>query len=156
VELYLLRHGVAEQNAPSGRDIDRTLTPGGITGLKNVVARASTAGLRPNRIAASPYLRAQQSAQIVADLLGYREPILTSTRLTPDSSPASLWQEVREIADGSLLIVSHEPLLSNAAAWFTGDTRGIIEFNPATLVRIDFETLGPAPLGHVRWKMDGI
>jgi phosphohistidine phosphatase len=156
VELYLLRHGIAEQNASSGRDMDRALTPNGIRGLQAVVTRALAAGFNPVCVIASPYLRAQQSARIAAELLDYREPILTSTRLTPDSSPASLWQEVREIADGSLLVVSHEPLLSNAAAWFTGDTRGIIEFNPATLVRIDFEGLGPSPLGHLRWKMDGI
>ncbi len=152
VELYLLRHGIAA-SADSGRDMDRALTAEGICGIKSVMMRAKSLGCNPYRVIASPYLRAQQSARIAADVLRCSEPIHPSTRITPDSSRPSLWQEVREIAEGSLLIVSHEPLLSAAAAWMTGETRVIIEFNPATLVRIDFDALGPEPRGRLQWKI---
>ncbi len=155
LELYLLRHGIAEENSHSGRDMDRALTPDGRIGLTEVVSQAIASGLTPRHIVASPYLRAMQSAEVAAQIIEHADLILTSTRLTPDSSPASLWQEVREIGEGPLLIVSHEPLLSKSAAWMTGETRVIIEFSPATLIRIDFDSLDREPRGQLRWKIDG-
>ena len=117
--------------------------------------QAKALGFNPSSITSSPYLRARQSADAVAGSLGFQETILRSARLTPDSSSEELWQEIREIASDSLLLVSHEPLLSTAAAWMTGETRVMIEFYPGTLVRIDFETIGLAPKGQFRWRIDG-
>jgi phosphohistidine phosphatase len=156
VQLYLLRHGIASPSSTSGRDLDRPLALQGISKIRDVVMRARGSGCKPSYIVSSPYLRAQQSAQIAMEELGFTEPLLTSNRLNPDSSAFDLWQEVREIENGSLLLVSHEPLLSTAAAWMTGDARVIIEFSPATLVRIDFESLGPAPSGQLKWQIDGV
>ena len=156
VELHLLRHGIAEHRAASGRDQDRSLTDDGVDRLRGVIAQAKETGLDPKWIVASPYLRALQTARIAADILGYSEPILTSTRLTPESDPAELWAEVRDIApDSPLLFVAHEPLLSATASWMVGESRVMIEFRPATLVRIDFETVGPEPAGVLRWKLHG-
>jgi len=118
--------------------------------------QARTEGFDPRWIVSSPYLRALQTARIAADLLAYSEPILTSTRLTPDADPEEVWAEVREMdPDSPLLFVAHEPLLSTTAAWLTGDSHVIIEFKPATMVRIDFETVGLVPQGKLRWKIHG-
>ncbi len=99
VELYLLRHGIAEQQATSGRDIDRSLTADGIAKLRVGLERSGAAP--PALIVASPYLRAQQTARIAAERWGYKNGIATSSRLTPDSSPKAVWQEVRELEDVS-------------------------------------------------------
>lgn len=153
MELYLLRHGAAESRALSGRDQDRALTPGGIAGVQRTIAQAQASGLAPRWIVASPYVRAQQTARIAAGLLGYTEPILPSTRLTPESDPENVWAEVRDLApDSPLLFVAHEPLLSAAASWMLGENRVIIEFKPATIVRIDFEAITPEPHGALQWK----
>jgi phosphohistidine phosphatase len=154
VELYLLRHGIAESRSPSGRDQDRALTHDGIEALQSAIAQAIQAGLAPKWIVASPYLRAQQTARIAADLLGYSEPILPSIRLTPESDPEDLWAEVRDLApDSPLLFVAHDPLLSTAASWLVGEKRVIIEFKPATIARIDFDKLTPEPRGTLQWKL---
>jgi phosphohistidine phosphatase len=150
VDLVLLRHGIAEQRAASGQDRDRALTAEGTARLRDVVTRARHAGLAPRWIVASPYLRAQQSARIAAEVLEYRDAILSSPALVPDSSPAALWAEARELDESPLLFVSHEPLLSATAAWLTGETRVIIEFRPATMVSLAFEEWSPAPRGLVR------
>jgi phosphohistidine phosphatase len=68
--LYVMRHGPAEDHAPSGRDFDRALTPDG----REVVARAARAfhderhalAARPWRILSSPFRRARQTAEIMA------------------------------------------------------------------------------------------
>ncbi len=64
--------------------------------------------MAPKWIVASPYLRAQQTARIAADLLGHSEPILPSTRLTPEADPEDVWAEVRDLApDSPILFVAH-------------------------------------------------
>lgn len=155
-----MRHAIAGAKSFSGRDADRQLTADGVRILRQVLAQARLKGLKPHSIVSSPYLRARQSAAIAAEMLEFREPVLTSNRVVPDSHPSELWQEVRESSDSSLLLVSHEPLLSSAASWLTGETRVIIEFRPATIVRIDFEAqrfddLGAVPRGRLIWKIDG-
>jgi phosphohistidine phosphatase len=148
VELYLLRHGIAEQRAASGRDQDRALTQDGINGVRSVLLQAKESGLVPRWIVSSPYVRAQQTARIAAQILGYDEPILASTRLVPEAEPAELWSEVRELApDSPLLFVAHGPLLSTAVSWMTGGGPVSIGFRPATMVRIDFEETGVEPRG---------
>lgn len=155
MELYLLRHGIAEQHSKSGRDQDRALTPDGITNLNSVLTQAiETHAFAPRWIVASPYVRAQHTARIAASLLRYSEPILPSTRLTPESDPEDLWAEVRDLApDAPLLFVAHNPLLSEAASWLTGEKRVIIEFKPATIARIDFEHITPEPRGVLQWTL---
>jgi phosphohistidine phosphatase len=155
LELYLLRHGIAEQHAPSRRDHDRILTPDGITNLQRVLTQAlATHALAPRWIISSPYLRAQQTARIAADLLGYSEPILPSTRLTPESDPEDLWAEVRDLApDDPLLFVAHNPLLESAVSWLTAENHAIINFRPATIARIDFDQISPIPRGRLQWTL---
>jgi len=154
VVLYLLRHGIAEPLAPSGRDSDRPLSKEGVAKLRVQIAAAKEAGLAPRWIVSSPYLRAHQTAHIAADILGYTEPILPSTRLTPESDPEDLWAELRDLApDSPLLFVAHEPLLSTTASWLLGERSTIVDFKPATIVRIDFESTGPEPRGSLQWKL---
>ncbi len=155
MELYLLRHAAAEVRSSSGRDSDRALTEDGIEKLRGALLRAKETGVAPRWIVASPYLRAQQTARIAAQILGYDEPILPSTRLTPDAPPVDLWAEVRDLApDSPLLFVGHEPLFSAAASWMTGESRVTIGFGPGTLVRIDFEAVDPEPRGKLLWRAD--
>lgn len=117
--------------------------------MRRVIADARQS-LAPRWIVASPYLRAQQTARIAAQILGYEEPILTSTRLTPEADPAELWAEVRDLApDSPLLFVAHEPLLSSSASWMTGESH-VVAFRPATLVQLNFEEVGVAPKGVLR------
>lgn len=154
VEIYLLRHGIAVPTTPQGRDLDRPLTAQGIKGIQNVVMRAQASGFNPLSVVSSLYLRARQSAQLAAEMLAFDQPIPTSSRILPDSAPSDLWQEIREANSGSLLVVSHEPLLSTATAWMTNSTRVMIEFYPGTLARIDCDPVGPVPRGTFRWKLD--
>ncbi len=153
MDLYLLRHGIAEQRAPSGRDFDRTLTKDGFTRLRNVLEQAKVYPA-PAIIAASPYVRAQQTAIVASEVWGEAD-ILKSSRLTPDSSPNALWQEVRELGTSPLLMVGHEPLFSAAASWMLGETRIVVEFQPASLVAISFEKWTATPQGRLQWKIHG-
>ncbi len=154
MELFLLRHGLAEERSASGRDSDRVLTAEGINKLQRVLELARDAGVRPSLILSGPYARAKQTAEIAARMLDFRGKILHSPAFEPASSPFRAWEEVRvHEGEASLLVTSHEPLLSSTVAWFAGSTREMLRFIPAAMVRIDFAVLGPHPKGVMRWMI---
>ena len=156
MQLYLLRHGAAESKSLTGRDADRRLTPAGIAALAEVLDRARASGLAPDVIIASPYVRAVETARVAAERLGYAGEVLQSPTLMPDAAPVGLWEEARALAPtaAAVLLVAHEPLLSTAVSWMLGETRVVLGFGPGTLVRIDFEVLGPQPRGVFKWKLE--
>ena len=154
MELYFLRHGIAEDHSASGRDQDRRLTEEGREKLRRVLKRAATAGVEPSLILSSPYKRAVETAEIAASELHYKGDILRVGSLTPDSSPPSVWSEIREHRDQpSILLAGHEPLFSSTVAWLLGSTREMVEFKKAALVRIDIQGFGPAPQGVLQWML---
>lgn len=155
MELYLLRHGIAEDRAPTGRDADRRLTEEGRDKLRRVLRRAASAGVEPSLIISSPYKRALETAEIAAAELRYHSEILRSGSLTPDSSPPSVWSDLRDHRDQpSILLAGHEPLFSSAVAWLLGSTNQMVDFRKAALVRIDVHSFGPgAPQGILQWML---
>ena len=154
MEIYLLRHGAAERNAPSARDADRRLTDQGIGEVTEVVMQARRAGFNPSLILSSPYIRALETARLTARLLDYGHEILTTITLTPESTPEDAWEELWVYGDRpSILVVTHEPLISAVASWLLGSARMEIEFKTATLARIDIETMTKKPRGVRRWTI---
>jgi phosphohistidine phosphatase len=154
MELYLLRHGIAEDRAASGHDADRRLTDEGKQKLRRVLKRAAAAEVKPTLILSSPYKRAVETAEIAAEELGYEGKIVRTDSLTPDSSPGRVWDEIRSREEEpSILCAGHEPLFSATFAHLLGATRSIVEFRKAGLARIDFHRLGPNPAGVLQWMI---
>ena len=154
MELYLLRHGIAEDRAPSGRDADRRLTEEGRDRLRRILERAHAAGVRPSLILTSPYRRALETAEIAAHELGYDGKLVRSTALAPDSSPEQVWDMVREHpGESAVLLAGHEPLFSAVVAYLLGSTRSMVHFRKGALVRVDVEGYGPAPAGVLQWML---
>ncbi len=154
MEIYLLRHGIAEDHAAPGRDADRRLTEEGRAKLRRVLERAHEAGVSPSLILSSPYRRALETAEIAARELGYEGKIVRTAALIPDSSPQQVWDAIREHRNQSaVLAAGHEPLFSATVAYLLGSTRAMVHFRKGALVRIDVETSGPAPAGVLEWML---
>jgi phosphohistidine phosphatase len=154
MELYLLRHGIAEQQSSTGRDADRRLTEEGREKLRRVLKRAASADVSPSLILSSPYKRALETAEIAASELHYKGAILKVGALTPDSSPPSLWSEIREHRnEPSILLAGHEPLFSQTVAWLLGSTHEMVDFRKAALIRIDVHTFGSSTQGVLQWML---
>src|SRR5207302_78242 len=94
MELYLLRHGIAEDRNPQG-DAARALTDEGRKKLRRVLERAAKAGVSPSLILSSPYKRALETAEIAAEILGYKKKIAHTDALLPEASPEAFWEEIR-------------------------------------------------------------
>jgi phosphohistidine phosphatase len=154
MELYLLRHGIAEDHAATGRDPDRALTEEGRNKLRRVMKRAAVAGVSPALIISSPYKRAVETAEIAASELDYKGKILRVGSLTPDSSPPSVWSEIREHRDeASILLAGHEPLFSATVAFLLDSTHQMVDFRKAALMRIDIQAFGSSPQGVLQWML---
>ncbi|MEO8489887.1 phosphohistidine phosphatase SixA [Pseudomonas sp.] len=107
MKLWILRHGEAEAHAPS--DAQRNLTEHGRG--EALRSAANLIGQPISAIIASPYVRAQQTAQLVREALGFEPEIRTVPWLTPDSSPLQVLEELR--TDDNVLLVSHQPLVGS-------------------------------------------
>ncbi|WP_327440114.1 phosphohistidine phosphatase SixA [Pseudomonas donghuensis] len=107
MKLWVLRHGEAEPRAHT--DAERRLTA---HGREQVLRSAAVLlGQPPQVILASPYVRAQQTAALVHEALGFAKPVQTVPWLTPDSDPQAVIAELDKLGVEEVLLVSHQPLV---------------------------------------------
>lgn len=143
-QLLLLRHGEAAEGSP---DRDRYLTAVGIEGLNRVLKGCAA---RPSVLITSPYRRAHETAEIARELLSINERPIISQALTPDATPEALWDEVRTLGEDSVLVVTHQPLISHAAEWILGHATPH-PFTPGALCAIAINTSGARPTSNFEW-----
>ena len=154
MQIYLLRHGIAEDSRAGLRDFDRALTSEGGEKLRRVLERARAAGAEPGAILSSPFRRALQTAQLAAEVLRYSGKIVQTRALTPDAPPAEAWGEIRDHGERpAILLASHEPLMSSLAAFLLDCPTLVVDMKKAALVRIDCEPSGAAPSGVLKWML---
>lgn len=105
MKLWLLRHGEAEPRART--DEERALTAAG-----RCEARDSAEALSGiTVILASPLVRAQQTAALAREVLGFAGQIETVSWLTPDSDPLEAVGYLDRFEGEGVLLVSHLPFI---------------------------------------------
>jgi phosphohistidine phosphatase len=154
MQIYLLRHGIAENALPGQPDSERALTAEGREKLRRVLKRARAAEVNPDTILSSPYKRALETAEVAAEVLGCQSEIERTRALLPEASPYDAWEEIRtRRPDASILLASHEPLMSSLAAFLLGCSALQVDMKKAALVRIDCDRLGAQPRGALKWML---
>lgn len=137
MKLWILRHGEAEHRKTT--DPERALTNHGhkeALAAGHCLAKYAGAGLV---VLASPYLRAQQTAEAVLQELGRPHTSLqTVSWCTPDDDPAAALDHLMAREEAELLVVSHMPLVSALAGLLVeGDACGGPPMHTASLVELD-------------------
>jgi phosphohistidine phosphatase len=154
MEIYLLRHGIAEDGRVGGHDSDRALTAEGRDKLRRVLKRAHEAGVRPTVILASPYRRAWETAEMAAEALEYRGEIVKTSKLVPDTSPQEAWGEMGlRWNKGAMLLASHEPLMGYMAAFLLSSPTLQVDMKKGAMLRVDCDRFEPAPHGVLKWML---
>ena len=154
MEIYLLRHGIAEDAKAGEPDSDRALTKEGREKLRRVLKRARAAGVAPALILSSPYLRAVQTAEAAAEILGYSRGLVRTPALQPDTSPHDTWDEIRSHKDEtSILLASHEPLMSSMLAFLLDSPALQTDMKKAALARVDCDRLTAKPRCVLKWMI---
>jgi phosphohistidine phosphatase len=154
MEVYILRHGIAEERRSGRADSTRKLTGAGKVKLRQVLETARAAGVKPSLILTSPYVRAVETAELAAEILGCADPIVHTDALLPSSPPQAVWRLIREQAGHTaILLAGHEPLLSEAASFLLGASRALMDLKKGALLRIDLDRLDEEPRGVLQWLL---
>lgn len=113
MNFFLMRHGEAELFASS--DVSRELT---VQGKRRLQVRLNALSRQleiADCIIHSPYIRAQQTAELVNLELGGLE-LFSSKYWTPDSDVAQALTSLEPFSDRCPIIVTHMPLIARAEA----------------------------------------
>ena len=154
MQIYLLRHGIADDGKPGRPDSERALTSEGRDKLRRVLKRARTADCSPSLILTSPYVRAVETAEIAAQVLGYRGKLVKTDALVPDASPQKAWEELRLHKDeASVLLASHEPLMSSLAAYLLRSPALQVDMKKAAMLHLEAAGFAAEPNCVLKWML---
>lgn len=169
MQLLIVRHGLAgdrDEWAAAGRpDAERPLTDEGRRRMKQISRGIRRAAPKLDVLAASPLVRAAETAEIVA--ARYKGlPVTTVPELSPERRPDELIGWLRAQApESTVAVVGHEPHLGFLAGWLlTGRNDAFVEFKKGGAALLDF-TDPPSggnavlawalPPRHLRWLGKG-
>ena len=111
MKVYVMRHGPAEDDSPTGRDADRALTTTGRDRTRTVAKALADGGEAPVQIISSPLVRALQTAEIVAAVAGV-DPVEVRREVAPGGDSVALIGELVKAGKRRVMLVGHEPDLS--------------------------------------------
>lgn len=160
MQVVLFRHGIAEDREEFARtgspDSERPLTGKGEQRIRRAAAGLFRILPAVDVIGASPYVRARQSADVIARV--YEDAGRTPERGSVDAMrPGGDALEIcRWLADldarATAVLVGHEPDLSDLAAWFTtGESDGFTRFKKGGACLIEFQPRPARGSGELAW-----
>lgn len=158
MQLLLIRHAIAgerEEFAASGKaDSERPLTEYGRRRMAKNARGLRRISPRLDVIVSSPYLRAKDTARIVANTLG-AAATETTELLTPDRHPRDFFAWLAtQPTDSVVAAVGHEPHLSRLLHWSIAQKAEThAEFKKGGVALVDFDGAPKAGDGVLRWLL---
>lgn len=110
---------------------------------------------RVDIVISSPFARAIETAEIMADALG--SYVATTRLLEPDAAAPDMWADIERLAQLSkhVLIVGHDPSINKFLAWLISG--GSIRFEHGAIAHVSIkqrEGLTPQVIGKLHWFVD--
>jgi len=137
-------------------DSERPLIPKGERRLRKAAAAMKKLDLSFDLILSSPFLRAKQTAEIVAEELKLKKQLKFSDDLIPGGNPAALIDTLNELkpAPDDMLLVGHEPYLSRFISLLaTGSANATIEMKKGGLCKLEIENLRAGHCARLAWLL---
>jgi phosphohistidine phosphatase len=117
MKLYAMRHAEAVDEAASGADEERRLTPRGRERTRDAADGLRALGLRFDAILTSPLARAAETAELIAAAYADNPAPQVLPALSPGVAVRELLAAIAGFShDDEVLIVGHEPQLSRLVA----------------------------------------
>ena len=152
MEIYLMQHG---ESFPNDKDPERSLTPRGKEQIHLSAKALKRMDISFDLIISSPKQRAQQTAGIVADELGYPQgEIEVSAALEPTAPVEDILLFLTSFSlKNRIFLAGHLPSLGEIASALMSDVFRIpLHFEMGGVVRIDAED-PKAHRGELRWLL---
>ena len=158
MDLYVLRHGVAEDRGGSGyaSDGERPLTAKGVRRMARQVRRLRSLDVSIDVVVTSPLVRAVQTAEIVHEGLRVTGGLVTSNSLAPGGSPSQLISNLATgySSTGDVMVVGHEPYLSSLVSVLTtGDPEPVVRLRKGALCKLRVPAPRYGRCGWIEWSM---
>ena len=158
MELYLLRHAIAaDRNAREHKtDFDRPLTAEGEQKLRRITKAIRNLELSFDRILSSPYVRARETAEIVAAALALGDRVELRDSLAVEASPRELIVELKSMEPfpARVLLVGHEPFLSSLASLLiSGVAKSCVTMKKAGLCKLSVSSLRVGRCARLDWLL---
>lgn len=139
MNLYLIRHSIAENITMDKKDFDRELTEEG----KFVIKKTSEAWKNyignVDAVLTSPLKRAIQTAEIISTNLQAKQNLIKDNNLGTGSRTADLIDLLNSLEYKNVVVVGHQPDLSQHINNFCGTGSFNLAFPPASLAKIEFD-----------------
>ena len=157
MNLYLLRHAKAvERGHRHSADAGRPLTEKGASKMRRIASSMLDRDLCFDRIYASTYRRARETAEIVADIYSIPERLELSPLLEPEGDPGELIGVIgrRRPPFDNVLLVGHEPYLSRLiSVLVTGHEGCSLAMKKGGLCKLSADALEYGRCATLEWLM---
>ena len=155
-KIVILRHGIAAEPGTPGyeEDSQRPLTREGVTEMRRIAKAMKVLGLEFDLILSSPYVRARQTAEIVAEGLGLQKKPQFSAGLRCGADPRALLQELKQKHSEKecVLLVGHEPFLSEfISLLISGNKNCSIDLKKGGLCLLAISSFEPGESAVLKW-----
>ena len=156
MELYFLRHGIAAEpgTVAVSHDSERPLTSEGVEKMEREVESMRCMGLLFDSVVSSPYLRAKETANLVAKGLKFKDKVRYSEALVPGAEFKSFFKLLKEFKPESrVLFVGHMPSLGEFVSHLVSGQGAVeVDFKKGGLCRVDMpQNPVPGALGRLEW-----
>ena len=138
MKLGLLRHGEAGH---ASRDALRELTPRGWLDARRIGDLIHARQALPALVWVSPLLRAQQTAEAVFHACGQPAYLKEQPLLIPEADLSALMQALESI-DGDILLIGHNPILSELLSLLTGQRTPMLSTSNVAWLEGDMAAAG--------------
>ncbi|MDG2089801.1 MAG: phosphohistidine phosphatase SixA [Gammaproteobacteria bacterium] len=141
MNIYLLRHGQAESHLSS--DSSRQLTSTGREDISLFARSFLTTSRTVDRCFVSPLARTQQTAEIFIKFANLNCALESEDRLRPENSALSVIRFLETLEEKNILLIGHNPLLSELFSLLTtGKTASIKVMAAGELCCVCFDIFG--------------
>jgi phosphohistidine phosphatase len=158
MDLYMLRHAIAVERGTPGykRDRDRPLTLEGEKKMRRIAKGLQTLELSFDAILSSPFMRAKQTAEIVAELFQAEDHLAFTDALAVGGEHRALIKELqsRFSRARSILLVGHEPSLSTLICTLLGgDSSLSIMLKKGGVCKLSIDALSYGRCATLEWLL---
>lgn len=155
--LYLLRHAIAvDEEDFAGEDRERPLTGEGRRKMEKIARGMVSLGVHFDALISSPYVRARETAEIVAAVFQCEDHPEWCDALKSGGSAASVVGYLNKThpAARSVLLVGHEPDLSQLASlMLTGTPSNALILKKGGLIRLALERPRAGRCATLEWLL---
>ncbi len=128
MNLYIIRHAIAvDEGTPEyEEDSLRPLTDKGKKKMRQIAKGLRALGVGFDMILSSPYVRAKETAEILADVFKMKKGVAFSDNLIPMGDPDLLIAEMNEkYSANSIALVGHEPHLTTLISLLVSENASV-------------------------------